>query len=110
MLLWFCCRHRQTPILVKLIAAFEVAYALSPIDLIPDFIPGLGYLDDVILLPLGLLLVIKLMPQEVPAACRLQASEHECLQQPRPVNRIAALLIVCVWLVALAGIWQVMAR
>lgn len=107
MLLWFCCRHPQTPLLPKWVAVFVVAYALSPIDLIPDFIPVLGYLDDVILLPLGILLVIRLMPGEILATCRLQAAEHERLQNPRPVNRLAALLIVIVWLAVAAGAWRV---
>lgn len=70
LLLWFSYRHPQTPWLPKVVAMVVVAYALSPIDLIPDFIPILGYLDDVILLPLGIWLVIKLMPADVLEECR----------------------------------------
>ena len=80
-----------------------MAYALSPIDLIPDFIPVLGYLDDVIILPLGILLAIRLMPAQVLEDCQLKASEWEKSQVKRPANRFAAVIVVSVWLVA-AGI------
>ncbi|WP_223547140.1 YkvA family protein [Pseudomonas sp. A-B-19] len=103
MVLWFCYQHPQTPWLPKWISVFVVAYALSPIDLIPDFIPVLGYLDDVIILPLGILLAIRLMPAQVLEDCRLEASEWEKSQVKRPANRFAAVIVVSVWLVA-AGI------
>jgi uncharacterized membrane protein YkvA (DUF1232 family) len=83
-----------------------VAYALSPIDLIPDFIPILGYLDDVIILPLGILLAIRLMPPLVLEECHLKASEWEKNHVKRPVNKVAAVLIILVWLAALAGVWS----
>ncbi|MGH8354656.1 MAG: YkvA family protein, partial [Pseudomonas sp.] len=63
--LWFCSKHPATPLAAKLLALAVVAYALSPIDLIPDFIPLLGYLDDLLLLPLGLWLALRLTPPEV---------------------------------------------
>jgi uncharacterized membrane protein YkvA (DUF1232 family) len=105
MVLWFCYQHAQTPWLPKWIAIFVVAYALSPIDLIPDFIPILGYLDDVIILPLGILLAIRLMPPQVLEECQLKASEWEKNHVKRPVNKFAAVLIVMVWLTALAAVW-----
>ena len=63
--LWFAYRDSRTPWYAKLWAAMVVGYAFSPIDLIPDFIPVLGYLDDVILLPLGIMFAIRLIPEEV---------------------------------------------
>lgn len=105
MVLWFSYQHPLTPWLPKWIAIFVVAYALSPIDLIPDFIPVLGYLDDVIILPLGIMLAIRLMPPLVLEECQLKASEWEQNNGKRPVNKMAAVLIVIVWLTALASTW-----
>ena len=82
------------------LAACVVAYAFSPIDLIPDFIPVLGYLDDLVLVPLGIVLVRKLIPSLVLAECRIAA--QELLKQGKPVNRTAAVVIVAIW-VALAA-------
>jgi len=101
MVLWLCYQHPQTPWLPKLISILVVAYALSPIDLVPDFIPILGYLDDLILLPLGILLAIRLMPAQVLEECQLKATEWEANHAKRPVNRVAAVIVVLVWLVAL---------
>ena len=103
--LWFCYRHGQTPWLPRTIAVIVVAYALSPIDLIPDFIPILGYLDDVILLPLGIWLALRLMPPAVLAECAARARQWEKNQGQRPVNRIAAVVIVLCWIAALASGW-----
>jgi uncharacterized membrane protein YkvA (DUF1232 family) len=105
MVLWFCYQHSQTPWLPKWISVFVVAYALSPIDLIPDFIPVLGYLDDVIVLPLGILIAIRLMPPHVLEACQLKASEWEKNHVKRPVSKVAAVLIVLVWGAVLASAW-----
>ncbi|MGH8332320.1 MAG: YkvA family protein [Pseudomonas sp.] len=105
MVLWFCYQHPQTPWLPKWISVFVVAYALSPIDLIPDFIPIVGYLDDVIILPLGILLAIRMMPPLVLEECQLKANEWEENHVNRPVSKVAAVLIVLIWLTALAGIW-----
>lgn len=106
MVLWFSCRHPRTPTLAKVLAVVVVAYALSPIDLIPDFIPVLGYLDDVILMPLGIWLVMRLMPAGVLAECRQQAADHERNRTPRPKNLIAGALIVVIWLVVAVLCWQ----
>jgi uncharacterized membrane protein YkvA (DUF1232 family) len=71
--LWYCRSHPDTPLAAKLLAAVVVAYAFSPIDLIPDFIPVLGYIDDLILVPLGIYLVLRMLPEHVRAAARQQA-------------------------------------
>jgi len=87
--------------MAKALAAALVAYAFSPIDLIPDFIPVLGYLDELILLPIGIWLVLKLVPQDVLAECRDQAARWLEEKNPRPRNYLAATLIVVFWLAAL---------
>src|SRR5215510_13084224 len=79
--LYFACRDPRTPWYAKAIAACVVAYALSPIDLIPDFIPVIGYLDDLVIVPLGIALVLKLIPAEIMAEHRALASAA----QDRPV-------------------------
>lgn len=91
---WFAARDPETPFLAKLVALLVVAYAISPIDLIPDFIPVLGYLDDLILVPLGILLVLRLVPTEVMQRCRLQA---DAISQ-KPSSYIAALVFIILWL------------
>ena len=86
-----------------------VAYALSPIDLIPDFIPVLGYLDDLLLVPLGIWLALKMIPEDVLAECREKA--QEVIREGKPVNRAAATasaaVIVALWLLlaGLAVVW-----
>jgi uncharacterized membrane protein YkvA (DUF1232 family) len=95
-------RDPRVPWYAKLLAICVAGYALSPLDLIPDFIPVLGYLDDLILVPLGVLLVIKLIPPEIMA-------EHRALAlavQDRPVSRTAAIVIACIWLAGAAlAVW-----
>jgi uncharacterized membrane protein YkvA (DUF1232 family) len=105
--LYLAYRDPRTPWYAKIVAACVVGYAFSPIDLIPDFIPVLGYLDDLLLLPLGVLLAIRLVPAQVMSESRARASE--LLSLGKPVNRLAALVIVAVWLalVALAVWWGV---
>lgn len=92
--LYFAVRDPRTPWPAKLVAALVVGYAFSPIDLIPDFIPVLGYIDDLLLLPLGILLAIKLIPPAVLADCRIQASQ--LAQKPR--SRLGAVIIIALWL------------
>lgn len=94
---YFAARDPRTPFLVRVLAVLVAAYALSPIDLIPDFIPVIGYLDDLILVPLGLALVVRLTPPAVMESARLQAQEAA----GRPVSYFAAAFIVAVWLVVL---------
>ena len=92
--LYFAVRDPRTPLAAKIVAGAVVAYALSPIDLIPDFIPVLGYLDDLILVPLGIALCLRLIPGQVLAEARARA-ESESL---RPKSYAAAAVIVVVWL------------
>lgn len=100
--LYLACKDPRTPWYVKLLAGGIVAYALSPIDLIPDFIPVLGYLDDVILLPLGIALAVKLTPEAVLTECRLQAQTWS----ERPTSRKAATVIIAAWIgVAVLVLW-----
>jgi hypothetical protein len=100
--LYLAARDRRTPWYARLLVAGIVAYALSPIDLIPDFVPVLGYLDDVILIPLGLALALRLIPAEVMAEARERARAE--LGAGRPRSRVAAAIIVAVWIVALAAV------
>ena len=105
--LWFCARHPGTPFVAKALAAALVAYALSPIDLIPDFIPVLGLLDDLLILPLGVWLVIKLIPDEVMTESRMQAARWIAERKPKPRSRIgSALIIVLVVSFWLAILWM----
>jgi len=100
--LYFACRDPRVPWYAKALAAGVVAYAFSPIDLIPDFIPVLGMLDDLILVPLGVLAVRAMVPAEVLVECRERARELEA----RPRSRAGAAVVVAVWLaVAAAGAW-----
>lgn len=101
--LYFAARHPATPWYAKLAAFLIVAYAFSPVDLVPDFIPVLGYLDEVILLPLGIALTLKLVPEDVMRECRARATG--VLQ--KPVNWLAGAVIVLIWigLAVLSGWW-----
>jgi uncharacterized membrane protein YkvA (DUF1232 family) len=96
--LYFACRDPRVPWYAKALAVAVVAYAFSPIDLIPDFIPVLGYLDDLVLIPLGVLAVRAMIPPTVLADCRERASRLE----GKPRSWLAAAIIVSVW-VALAA-------
>jgi uncharacterized membrane protein YkvA (DUF1232 family) len=96
--IWLAARHPRTPRGAKLLALAVAAYALSPIDLIPDFIPVLGYLDDLLIVPLGILLVTRMMPPDVLAECR--AAADAAGRRPRSLAGAAA--IVALWLAAAA--------
>jgi uncharacterized membrane protein YkvA (DUF1232 family) len=98
--LYLACRHPRVPWYAKLLALLVVGYALSPIDLIPDFIPVIGYLDDLVLIPLGLMLVIRMIPADVLAECR-QKSE-EIVGRVTRAGKIAAAVIVLIWVLAAA--------
>ena len=95
--LYLAARDPRTPWLAKLVIAIVVAYALSPIDLIPDFIPILGYLDDVLLLPLGIYLALKLIPAAVLADAR-QAAQQAGGRLAR--SRVAATVIILLWMIS----------
>lgn len=103
--LYLAARDPRTPWYAKLLVAGIVAYALSPIDLIPDFVPVLGYLDDLVLIPMGISLAIRLIPDAVLDACRTQA--NATMESGKPVSRIAGAIIVVIWLVlaALCASW-----
>jgi uncharacterized membrane protein YkvA (DUF1232 family) len=92
-------RHPRTPWYVKVLAAVVAAYALSPIDIIPDFIPVLGYLDDLLIVPLGVLLVIKLVPQDVMRESQKRAAELR--SEDAPQFRWMGLVVVALWIVML---------
>jgi uncharacterized membrane protein YkvA (DUF1232 family) len=100
--LYLASRDPRVPWYVKALALAVAAYAASPIDLIPDFIPVIGYLDDLIIVPLGIALVVRLVPPEIMA-------EHRALAvaaQDRPVSKAAAAIVVAIWLLAIgATVW-----
>jgi uncharacterized membrane protein YkvA (DUF1232 family) len=98
--LYLAYRDPRVPWHARLFAAGVVAYAFSPIDLIPDFIPVLGLLDDLVIVPLGIWLALKMVPAPVMVECRAQAAE--AMRQDMPVNRGAAAVIVGIWLVLAA--------
>ena len=94
--LYLAYRDPRVPWRARIVAALVVGYAFSPIDLIPDPIPVLGYLDDLIILPLGIMLALRLIPPPVMADCRAQA--RQSMAQDRPVNWIAAVVIMAIWI------------
>ncbi|MDQ2893415.1 MAG: YkvA family protein [Pseudomonadota bacterium] len=112
--LWLAARDPRTPWYAKAVAGAVAAYALSPIDLIPDFIPVFGYLDDVILVPLGIALAVRLIPPPLMEEYRAAAT----LRSERPASKLAIIVIIAVWAVALTiaawlawpHIWRVVSR
>lgn len=107
--LYLAYRDPRTPWYAKAFAALVVGYAFSPVDLIPDFVPLLGYVDDLVLVPVGVALALKLIPAPVMAEARLRA--QEALQEGRPVSRTAAAVIVLIWLgLAAAAVWWIVRR
>ncbi|MHB9797387.1 YkvA family protein [Pseudomonas sp. MT3] len=98
MILWFCWKNPETPLPVKLLCLLVVSYALSPIDLIPDFIPVPGLLDDLLILPASIWPIIRLMPAQVYAASKTQADDFERTQARRPGSPVAVIAIVTIWL------------
>src|SRR6476646_11252516 len=95
--LYLASRDPRVPWYAKALAVAVAGYALSPIDLIPDFIPVVGYLDDVIIVPLGIMLVVRLIPPDIMAEHR----ELAAVAQERPISRAAALIIVCIWIASI---------
>lgn len=102
LVVYFAARDPRTPFLVRLLAVLVAAYALSPIDLIPDFIPVIGYLDDLLLLPLGIALIVKLTPAEVIASAKARA---ETVSE-RPTSYTAAIVVMLIWLLVAVGVYQ----
>ena len=103
--LWFCRSHPGTPWYAKALAALVVAYAFSPIDLIPDFIPVLGYLDDLILVPLGIYFTLRLIPPQVVLEARQRADAWLAAERERPTNYLAAAAIIAIWLAVAYWLW-----
>jgi len=106
LVVYFAARDPRTPWLARLLAIGVAAYALTPIDLIPDFIPVLGYLDDLIIVPLGVMLVLRLVPAAVLTDARTRASNAV----DRPTSRAMAAVIVAIWVIAIGAVgwwvWQ----
>lgn len=94
--LYLAYRDPRTPWYARLLAACVVGYAFSPIDLIPDFIPVLGVLDDLVLVPLGVALALKMIPAPVVADCRARA--QQAARDGRPANWLAAVIVFAIWL------------
>jgi uncharacterized membrane protein YkvA (DUF1232 family) len=99
--LYLAYRDPRVPWYAKLLVGLIVAYALSPIDLIPDFIPVLGYVDDLVIIPAGIALAVKLLPNGVLEEHRANARRH--LGEGRPRSRLGAVLVVTIW--ALLALW-----
>lgn len=101
-------KHPGTSWYAKALAAAVVAYALCPIDLIPDFIPIIGYVDDLLLVPLGIALALKLIPPQIVSECRAQAETS--MQEVRPTSWIAAAIIIAIWVLTAAIVVAVALR
>lgn len=106
--LYLAYRDPRTPWYARVFAALVVGYAFSPIDLIPDPIPVLGYLDDLVLVPLGIKFALMMIPDAVMAESRAKA--EVLMAQGKPVNRVAAVIIVCIWLLLAAWVIAWLAR
>jgi uncharacterized membrane protein YkvA (DUF1232 family) len=104
-MLWFAMRHPDVPLLAKAVCAMAVGYALSPIDLIPDFIPVLGYLDDVILVPALIWLAIRLLPGTVIHAARSDAEVWLEAHADRPKSYLGAAAVVSIWVGCIVAVW-----
>lgn len=105
-LLWLCCRQADMPWPAKLVGIAVVLYAISPVDLIPDFIPLLGLLDDLLLLPLGIALAVRLTPAELIQRCRPQAERMADTRVGGRGRWVAAAIIVLVWVLLAVLIWR----
>lgn len=100
--LYFAYKRPDVPFYAKLVSILVVGYALSPIDLIPDFIPVLGYLDDLILLPLGITFAIKLIPEQIMDECRQQS--ENTFNEEKTKNWIAGGIIIFIWIIIIRNI------
>ena len=98
--IYLASKDPRVPWYAKAVIVFVVAHTFSPIDLIPDFIPVLGYLDDLIITPLGIALALKMVPKDVLTECREEA--RKSIDQEKPTNWTAAAIIIVIWLVILA--------
>ena len=98
--LYLAYRHPRTPWYAKVLAALVVGYVFSPIDPIPDFIPVVGLLDEMVVVPIGVLIAAKMIPREVMEECQEKA--REVAEGEKPVSRVAAVVVVAVWLLCVA--------
>jgi uncharacterized membrane protein YkvA (DUF1232 family) len=96
--LWFAVRDQRTPLWLRALGYLIIAYALSPIDLIPDFLPVIGYLDELILLPAGLWLMIRFMPAPLLAECRSRADNWIAQGQERPRSKLGVAIVIVIWI------------
>lgn len=101
---YLCYKDKETPLLAKMVALLTIAYALSPIDLIPDFIPILGYLDDVLIVPLGIWLSLLFIPNDI--IKRHQVEATYLTQQQLPKNWLMGIIIICLWIIIAITIVQ----
>jgi len=104
--LWFASRHPDTPLIAKILAVLVVGYAFSPIDLIPDFIPIIGYFDEFVLLPGAVFVIFKLIPQPVLDACHAQADAFLHEHKHKPQSYVAAGVIVLLWVGLAWWLWS----
>ena len=106
--LYYAYKDPMTPWYAKMWSAVVVAYAFSPIDLIPDFIPILGYLDDLLLIPLGVALAVKLIPKEIMVNCKQKSQKR--INSKKPVNWIAGVIIIALWIVVFCAVVNIILR
>jgi uncharacterized membrane protein YkvA (DUF1232 family) len=104
--IWIAARDPRVPWYAKLLAAGVAAYALSPIDLIPDFVPVLGYLDDVIIVPAGILLIVRLIPTDLMEEFRAEAARRA----DRPSSKTAAAIILLLWILTIVVVLRWIVR
>jgi uncharacterized membrane protein YkvA (DUF1232 family) len=106
MTLWFALKHPDTPWYARALAAVITAYALSPIDLIPDFIPVLGYLDDLIIVPAGVWLLLKIVPENVVVDSRAKSEQWFLEQKGKPQSYVGLSIILILWLLAACALYR----
>lgn len=105
--LWYAIHHQNTPKFAKVLAFLVCAYAFSPIDLIPDFIPVLGYLDDIIIIPLGIYFTFKLIPEPIILYSRLKAEEHIEKKLNKPKVNTGIVIILMLWLLIAVALYYI---
>ena len=104
--LYIAARDPRVPWYAKVFMGLVLAHTFSPIDLIPDFIPVLGYLDDLVVIPLGIALALKMIPAEVMIDARGQA--EELLRQGKPISRAGAIMVIAIWLIIITAlVWSI---
>ena len=106
--LYIATKDPRVPWYAKVCMSLVLAYAFSPIDLIPDFIPVFGYLDDLIVVPLGISLTLKMIPPQVMLEARQQAEDS--LRQGEPISQVGAMMVIIIWLIILAAVIWLIAR